>query len=283
MADIKFTNFAQSTLAAGVDDEAVTIAVEPGQGARFPALTVVGDFFYLTLENASLDREIVKVTARLNDAMTVVRGQDGTYARMWNAGDPIALRMNAAAIEQMFNQVVRRADVDGSALIPQGTTAERGLTPAAGYLRYNTDLEQFEGYSNLTGWGRIGGDATNAELEARAARDEAEAAQTAAEAAEGAASAAQTAAEIAAASINIPNSLAGESANFLRVKVDETGYELVSSVARPTFYGFKLSADRASLVHTVGTDDYDVAEYTTWAIGDGVSYSIVNNNLVINL
>ena len=80
MADILFSNFAQSTLATGIDDEDTTIALEPGQGARFPAITVVGDFFYLTLENASLDREIVKVTARVDDALTVLRAQDGTIA-----------------------------------------------------------------------------------------------------------------------------------------------------------------------------------------------------------
>tara|TARA_B110000977_G_scaffold67762_1_gene91990 strand:- start:269 stop:1117 length:849 start_codon:yes stop_codon:yes gene_type:complete len=282
MADIKFTNFAQSTLATGITDEDTTIAVEPGQGARFPAITVVGDFFYLTLENASLDREIVKVTARLEDAMTVVRAQDETISYAWNAGDPVALRLNAAGIEHMFNQVVRADPFSGSALVPQGDTAGRGVTPAGGSLRFNTDTQQFEGY-DIDGWGRIGGDGTAAETAARLAADEATAASADAAAALLAAAAAQDAAEIAAASINIPNSLAGESSNFLRVKVDETGYELVSSVARPTFFGFTLSADGTELLHTYGSDDYNASEYTTWAVGDGVSFSVVNNNLVVNL
>ena len=99
MANILFTNFAQSLLATGIDDVATTIAVDPGHGARFPAITVVGDFFYITLENVSLEREIVKVTARVVDTMTVVRAQDNTTAYAWNAGDPVALRVNAAAIE----------------------------------------------------------------------------------------------------------------------------------------------------------------------------------------
>jgi hypothetical protein len=282
MADIKFTNFAYSTIATGIDDEDTTIAVEPGQGERFPEITVDGDFFYLTLENASLDREIVKVTARLEDAMTVVRAQEGTTAYMWNAGDPIALRMTAGGIEHVFNQVVRADPTSGSALIPQGTTEERGPTPAGGMLRYNSELEVFEGYDK-DGWGRIGGDGTVAEDNARIAAETAEQAATDAAEALVAAAAAQDAAEIAAASINIPNSLAGEASNFLRVKEDESGYELVSSVARPTFFGFNLSADGTELLHTTGTDDYNADEYTTWAIGDGVSYSVVNNNLVVNL
>jgi hypothetical protein len=282
MADIKFTNFAQSTIATGITDEDTTIAVEPGHGVRFPELVVDGDFFYLTLENASLDREIVKVTARLNDAMTVVRAQDGTTAYAWNAGDPVALRLNAAGIEHIFNQVVRADPFSGSALIPQGDTEGRGETPALGSLRFNTDTEQFEGY-DVDGWGRIGGDGTSAETAARLAAAEATAASGDAADALLAATAAQDAAEVAAASINIPNSLAGEGSNFLRVKVDETGYELVSSVARPTFFGFTLSADGTELLHTYGSDDYNASEYTTWAVGDGVSFSLVNNNLVVNL
>lgn len=282
MADIKYTNFAYSTLATGIDDEATTIAVEPGHGARFPAITVVGDFFFLTLENASLDREIVKVTARLDDAMTVLRAQEGTPAYAWNAGDPIALRLTAGGIEHMFNQVVRADPFSGSALVPQGDTAGRGDTPALGSLRFNTDTEQFEGY-DVDGWGRIGGDGTVAEDNARIAAETAEQAAIDAAAALTAATAAQDAAEIAAASINIPNSLAGEGSNFLRVKDDESGYELVSSVARPTFFGFNLSADGTELLHTYGSDDYVASEYTTWAVGDGVSFSVVNNNLVVNL
>ena len=39
--------------------------------------------------------------------------------------------------------------------VPVGTTAERPGSPAAGYFRYNTTLEQFEGYTSE--WGAIGG------------------------------------------------------------------------------------------------------------------------------
>lgn len=45
----------------------------------------------------------------------------------------------------------------GSEKIPTGTTGERDITPAAGYLRYNTDTNTFEGYTTV--WGSIGGGA----------------------------------------------------------------------------------------------------------------------------
>lgn len=93
---IKFANYAFSTLAVGCDASATSLSVPAGHGARFPALAA-GEYFYATLENAALDREIVKVTARVDDALTVLRAQDSTTARSWNAGDSLSLRVNAAA------------------------------------------------------------------------------------------------------------------------------------------------------------------------------------------
>jgi hypothetical protein len=41
-------------------------------------------------------------------------------------------------------------------LVPKGTTAERPGSGVAGYIRYNTDLSTFEGYSNSQ-WSGLGG------------------------------------------------------------------------------------------------------------------------------
>ncbi len=158
MNDILFTNFAFSQLSVGINASATTIVVELGHGARFPAPTS-GDYFFVTLENASLAREIVKVTARTSDTLTVVRAQDGTSALSWLAGDTVALRLNAAAISTMINNVVRKTSNTGSAALPVGTTAERDASPAAGYLRFNDDLDKPEVY-NGTAWGSVGGGAT---------------------------------------------------------------------------------------------------------------------------
>jgi hypothetical protein len=158
MNDILFTNFAFSQLSVGINASATTIVVELGHGARFPAPTS-GDYFFVTLENASLAREIVKVTARTSDTLTVVRAQDGTSALSWLAGDTVARRLNAAAISTMINNVVRKTSSTGSAVLPVGTTAERDASPAAGYLRFNDDLDKPEVY-NGTAWGSVGGGAT---------------------------------------------------------------------------------------------------------------------------
>ena len=43
----------------------------------------------------------------------------------------------------------------GSEILPAGTIAQRDGSPQAGYIRFNTDYTQFEGY-NGTSWGAIG-------------------------------------------------------------------------------------------------------------------------------
>ena len=101
---IKFANYAFSTLAVGCDSAATSLSVPAGHGARFPALAA-GEYFYATLENAALNREIVKVTARVDDTLTVLRAQDNTTARSWNAGDSVSLRVNAAAFADVSKAV----------------------------------------------------------------------------------------------------------------------------------------------------------------------------------
>src|SRR6056297_1845081 len=46
----------------------------------------------------------------------------------------------------------------GSAELPAGTDAQRDGSPAAGYIRFNTTNDSFEGYDG-TAWGEIGGGA----------------------------------------------------------------------------------------------------------------------------
>lgn len=52
----------------------------------------------------------------------------------------------------------------GSEILPVGTTAQRDASPQAGYIRFNSDTGQFEGY-NGTIWTAVGGgNATNTGL-----------------------------------------------------------------------------------------------------------------------
>jgi hypothetical protein len=68
------------------------------------------------------------------------------------AASAVAAATSAADAE---NRVPKTSDT-GSAEIPTGTEAQRDGSPSAGYFRFNTDTNQFEGY-NGTAWGAIGG------------------------------------------------------------------------------------------------------------------------------
>ena len=141
---VKFSNNASATLASAIVSGSTTIALASGQGALFPTLTGSA-FFYTTLVDSSNNIEIVKVTARTGDSLTVTRAQGGTSARSFSAGDKCELRVVAGALEEFFQRdgsVVPNANLPmagfkltGSA---QGTasgepvTAQRTITAGTG-------------------------------------------------------------------------------------------------------------------------------------------------------
>lgn len=97
---VKVTNNAFGTLSAGINTTVTTVTLDSGQGARFPTLGA-GDHFYGTLIDTSNNIEIVKVTARSTDSMTIVRGQDNTTAGSYAIGDRFELRPVAALFEDI--------------------------------------------------------------------------------------------------------------------------------------------------------------------------------------
>ncbi len=92
----QFTNNAVSTLASGVSNSATSMTVASGQGALFPTPTAT-DTFQATLIRASDGAiEIVTVTARSTDVMTVTRAREGTTGLTLLTGDKFELRITAA-------------------------------------------------------------------------------------------------------------------------------------------------------------------------------------------
>jgi len=95
---LKIANNAFATVPAAVTSIQTSLTVTTGQGARFPSLGG-SDYFYATLVDVSGNYEIVKVTARTDDAMTVVRGQEGTLAIPFPANSRLELRVTAENID----------------------------------------------------------------------------------------------------------------------------------------------------------------------------------------
>ena len=105
---IVIKNLAKSTLSNGITSAITTVVVQSGAGVNFPALGV-SDYFYAALQNAFGTIELVKVTARANDTMTIVRAQGGTAALSWAAGDVFALRMTAETFTDYIQQQIQTA------------------------------------------------------------------------------------------------------------------------------------------------------------------------------
>lgn len=92
---LKLSNNAISTLASGITAASTSIALATGTGSKFPTLAA-GDYFPATISNNS-GFEIVTVTARSGDTLTVTRAQEGTTALSFNAFSMIELRLTASA------------------------------------------------------------------------------------------------------------------------------------------------------------------------------------------
>jgi len=101
---VSYANNASTLLASPIDASATVILLATGTGDMFPSLPT-GWYFFGTLESADgNDIEIVRVTSRSVDALTVVRGQDSTMAVPFSAGDKFEVRTTKALLDE-FGQL----------------------------------------------------------------------------------------------------------------------------------------------------------------------------------
>jgi len=91
---LKITNNASSIVPSTIASGDTSITVTTGDGAKFPILGA-GEFFFLTLVDTNNNFEIVKVTARTDDTMTIVRAQENTAAMPFPANSRAELRVTA--------------------------------------------------------------------------------------------------------------------------------------------------------------------------------------------
>lgn len=104
MTTPKFSNNATTTTTARISDTDTSLTVASGTGAVFPTLGA-GEYFKATLQDINSNFEIVKVTARTDDTMTVVRGQDGTLAVPFAANSRFELRVLASSAQEYLDSI----------------------------------------------------------------------------------------------------------------------------------------------------------------------------------
>jgi len=127
---VKFSNNGHSKLASSLTTSATTITLASGHGARFPSLTG-SEYFYATLIDSSNNLEIVKVTARSSDVLTVTRAQESTTARAYAVGDRVELRVTAQGLvdvgtptaDSIINSMIADDAVDTPQIADDAITA----------------------------------------------------------------------------------------------------------------------------------------------------------------
>lgn len=139
----QLANSIRGTLTAGINDAVTAMNVTLAAGsASYPADIDADNPIYLTIADADnvLLNEIVKVTAVTGaNVTTMVRGQRGTIAQAWSAGDAVTLNLHAHDITEIRDFVkdvidddgnVTAADLDvtGVATLAAGTEAAPGAT-----------------------------------------------------------------------------------------------------------------------------------------------------------
>ena len=145
-------NNAFSTLASGITNVATSITLAAGTGSRFPAAGGA-DYFYATLIDTSNNLEVVKVTARSTDTLTVVRGQDGTTARAYSTSDRIELRVTAALLADIRDSITPADGTVTTAKIVDANVTLAKLAAAVQALLVPTgSVSSFAGTSEPTGW-----------------------------------------------------------------------------------------------------------------------------------
>ncbi len=122
MAKKLFTNNASAKLAAAVADSDTSFDVQAGQGAEFPTITGGNSFLGTLVGTAGI--EIVEVTARTSDSMTVTRAQEGTTALNFAAGETFELRITAAELQSWEDF---RTDAELAAIAGLTSGADKGI------------------------------------------------------------------------------------------------------------------------------------------------------------
>ncbi|WP_421849899.1 hypothetical protein [Oricola sp.] len=106
MAVALFANNASSTLASTITAGATTISVQSGDEGKFPSPSG-GDWFPVTVVDASGNMEIMRCTARSGVNLTVTRAQESTTAYAFTAGARVELRATAGAFTDLFGNADR--------------------------------------------------------------------------------------------------------------------------------------------------------------------------------
>jgi hypothetical protein len=111
---IKLKNNARGFLASAVNDTATQLTLTTGTGAKFPELSGKENFF-ATVVSTDGTYEIVNVTARTGDTLTIVRAAENTVAQSFGPGSLVELRVTVGNVEKQSSELLFREFRPGDA------------------------------------------------------------------------------------------------------------------------------------------------------------------------
>jgi hypothetical protein len=139
---IKLANNASGTLATAINASDTGIVLTTNDGAEFPTLGV-GEYFYGTLESTNGTLEIVKVTARSGDSLTVERAQEGTSSAGFAAGALFEVRVTAQSVIDTIYGITNYQGADAA----NPTTRVDGTPLQVGDYYFNTTASEVRFYN----------------------------------------------------------------------------------------------------------------------------------------
>jgi hypothetical protein len=122
-------------------------------------LQILGDFVTLNTITSNTEQFIVRNDGT-GPALRVVQTGNHSVAEFYDneTGPSLIIANNGNIGIGTFNPRIVLDIISSSAIsLPKGTLAERPFIAQKGYIRYNTELDQFEGYGPSNTWGSLGG------------------------------------------------------------------------------------------------------------------------------
>jgi hypothetical protein len=107
---VKLKNNARGFLAVAITDTDTQVTLAAGTGAAFPALSA-GESFFATIVSTDNTFEIVDVTARAGDVLTVVRGAEETIPYAFGPGSLVELRVTVGNLTSTTAQVQKASEL----------------------------------------------------------------------------------------------------------------------------------------------------------------------------
>lgn len=152
-------NNAFGFLQSAISNSDTTAVLTTGTGANFPTLSS-GEYFYATISPTTGASEIVKVTARSGDLLTIVRAQEGTSALSFSAGSRVELRVTARSVlDAIDDRVATKDHASEIAFTPVGgisaTNVQTALAEVDSEKVAFTRLDDNDG-ANLVGFLQTG-------------------------------------------------------------------------------------------------------------------------------